>query len=74
MLFSKWLNNSFKSIVWLREERFNDALILVDKYVEGDPEAGFLIYRTFAGFRLIASHKTFEPGSVETQQIFERTE
>jgi len=53
------------------EKRFNDALIKVENYVQGEPDAGFLVYRTFAGFRLIASHKTFEPGSEETQQIFD---
>lgn len=53
------------------DKRFNEALIKVENYVKGDPGAGFLVYRTFAGFRLIASHKAFEPNSNETQQIFD---
>lgn len=53
------------------EKRYNDALIKAENYVAGDPEAGFLVYRTYAGFRLIASHKTFDPVSEETQQIFD---
>ncbi len=53
------------------EKRYNDALIKAENYVAGDPEAGFLVYRTYAGFRLIASHKPFDPVSEETQQIFD---
>jgi hypothetical protein len=53
------------------EKRYNDALTKVENYVVGDPNAGFLVYRTYAGFRLIASHNTFDPVSVETQKIFD---
>ena len=53
------------------EKRYKDALNKVENYAAGDSKAGFLVYRTFAGFRLIASHKTFDPTSQETQKIFD---
>lgn len=52
------------------ETRFNAVLDRLDKYVISQPEIGLLVYRTFAGFRLIASHNIFVPDSPETQQIF----
>lgn len=53
------------------ERRFDVALKKVDDYVYQDKECGFLIYRTFAGLRLIATHKSFDPSSEESQKIFD---
>lgn len=53
------------------KNRFKSALDKVDEYLNGVPDAGFIIYRTLAGYRLIASHRTFDPSSEETQQIFD---
>lgn len=54
-----------------KESRFKKALKLVVQYTEGESNSGFLVYRTFAGFRLIASHKIFDPVSEEVQQVFD---
>ena len=53
------------------ERRFNAALEKVDEYVSKDRECGFLVYRTFAGLRLIATHKIFDPSSEASQKIFD---
>ncbi|MDR0274370.1 MAG: hypothetical protein LBI48_03320 [Burkholderiaceae bacterium] len=37
-----------------------------------DKNAGFRLYRTPAGFRIIATHKTFDPESEEVARLFER--
>jgi hypothetical protein len=45
------------------------ALARVESWVDTHREAGFRIYDTPAGLRLIATHKTFEPASDETAEI-----
>jgi len=69
-LFGKAAEIEAKNNIAIKQ-RFNEALDLVYKYVKEQPDVGFLIYRTFAGFRLIASHKTYDPNSQETQQVFD---
>ncbi|TQV87636.1 hypothetical protein [Aliikangiella coralliicola] len=54
-----------------KQDRFDSALKKVEEYASGDSNAGFLVYRTYAGFRLIATHKTFEADSEETRQLFD---
>jgi len=51
--------------------RYDAALALIETYTAANPEVGFLVYRTFAGFRLIASHKPFKANAAETSDIFE---
>lgn len=53
------------------EQRIEQALDRVVQYAANHPQAGFLVYRTFAGLRLIATHQTFDPKSTEVQQCFD---
>lgn len=54
-----------------KQSRYDTALKKVDDYIRQDSQCGFLVYRTFAGLRLIATHKTFDPKSEEAEKIFD---
>lgn len=40
------------------------------RWLAGKPGWGFRVYRTRAGFRLLATHAPIDPGSPETQAVF----
>lgn len=54
-----------------KQSRFDAALKKADDYIKRDHQCGFLVYRTFAGLRLIATHKSFDPKSEETHKLFD---
>ena len=51
--------------------RYDKAFSKIEKYVKNDIDSGFKVYRTFAGLRLIVTHKVFDPKSDETQKVFD---
>ncbi len=43
----------------------------VDAFIAANPTGLWRLYRTPAGFRLLAVHRTYDPASPETQAVFE---
>jgi hypothetical protein len=48
-----------------------ELLAKAEKVVQRHPEWGWRIYRTRAGFRLLATHRLFEPGTVDSEPVFD---
>lgn len=48
-----------------------DALRRIDEWMKLHPKFGFRIYRTRAGFRLLATHDLFEPDLPTTEQLMQ---
>lgn len=46
-------------------------LAKAEKVLQGRPEWGWRVYRTRAGFRLLATHQLFDPAMVESEPIFD---
>jgi hypothetical protein len=53
------------------EGRDEEILSRVDAYTLQHPRAGLRLYRTAAGFRCLATHRTYEPGSREANELLE---
>ncbi|TLM78242.1 hypothetical protein ACONUD_17595 [Microbulbifer harenosus] len=55
----------------LKGEPEDKALKIVESYVEMHPEVHLRLYRTPMGFRVMAMHQIYEPGSEATNQILQ---
>ena len=53
-------------------EQYQDALIdKAREVVQKDPSWAWRIYRTSAGYRLLATHRCFDPDDAQTQSMFD---
>ncbi|QKX16962.1 hypothetical protein [Microbulbifer sp. YPW1] len=65
-VISKFLHHLYVRIKGGAEER---ALGVIEDYANKHPQSHLRLYRTPMGFRVLAMHKTFEPGSEEATQL-----
>ncbi|MBW2240417.1 MAG: hypothetical protein JRH01_00390 [Deltaproteobacteria bacterium] len=54
-----------------KEGRDEAILTRVDAYTRQHPRAGLRLYRTANGFRCVATHRTYEPGSRDATELLE---
>ena len=52
------------------KNQFAKAFRKIESFVDQHPEFSFRVYRTYAGYRLIATHKLISPTSDEAKNIF----
>jgi hypothetical protein len=69
-LFGKkyvWKDSSSRDKQLFIENKIDE----INQFTDANPEVGFKVYRTFAGLRVIATHKIYSVDSDETHQIFD---
>jgi len=60
-----------KSDVSASSQAEMDILTKTHQFIDKHPNWGFRVYRTFAGFRCLATHTTFDPSSEQVNEILQ---
>jgi hypothetical protein len=64
----KWIRGLFGGA---KEDPDEPILSRVHEYAQQNPSVGLRLYRTANGYRCLATHRLFEPGSPEAQALLE---